>query len=119
MNLTNLTYLTNQNPEILNGETLLKISTFLSYAPRFKDDIILEQPSQWPVDVAPQHLPQSVMLLLSNLCEISEDETLLLWSMLSVTIWENAARMEKIDERFKVHGKDLGYSESLRASCLS
>ncbi|KAF8166839.1 hypothetical protein BJ912DRAFT_1025855 [Pholiota molesta] len=109
MDLANLAYLANQNPEILNGENLLKISTFLSYAPRFKDDIILVQPSQWPVDVAPQHLPQSVMLLLSNLCEISEEETLLLWSMLNETIWKNAARMEKIDERFKVHGKDLGY----------
>ncbi|KAF8186294.1 hypothetical protein BJ912DRAFT_1022838 [Pholiota molesta] len=110
MDLKNLVYLANQNPEILNGETLLKISTFLSYAPRFKDDIILVQPSQWPVDVAPQHLPQSVMLLLSNLCEITEEETLLLWSMLNETIWKNAVRMEKIDERFKVHGKDLGYT---------
>jgi len=53
--------------------TLLKISAFITYAPRLKDDIILVQAVDWPLNVAPPYLPQSVALLLSNLCETSED----------------------------------------------
>ena len=64
---------------VLTPEILLKISAFITYAPRFKDDIILVQAADWPLDIAPPYLPQSIALLLSNLCEASEEAIEMLW----------------------------------------
>jgi len=61
-------------------EILFKISAFITYAPRFKDDITLVQAADWPLNVAPPYLPQSIALLLSNLCETSEDAVEVLWT---------------------------------------
>ncbi|KIM40260.1 hypothetical protein M413DRAFT_413790 [Hebeloma cylindrosporum] len=90
-------------------EILLKISAFITYAPRFKDDIILVQAADWPLDVAPPYLPQSISLLLANLCETSEEAIEMLWTFTKQIIWEYSCRAKEIDERFRLHGKDLGY----------
>jgi hypothetical protein len=81
-------------------EILLKISAFITYAPRFND---------WPLNVAPQYLPQFIALLLSNLCETSEDAIEMLWTFTKQIIWEYSGRAKEIDKRFEMHGKDLGY----------
>jgi hypothetical protein len=102
------THSSNFSPEIL-----LKISAFLTYAPRFKDDIILVQPADWPLNIAPPYLPQSIALLLSNLCETSEEAIEILWTFTKQIVWEYSGRAKEIDERFKMHGKDLGYRKVL------
>ena len=43
-----------------NTDGLLKVTTFLMYAPQFKDDIVLILEPQWPVDVPPPILPLSI-----------------------------------------------------------
>jgi len=43
-------------------EILLKISAFITYAPRLKDDIILVQAADWLLNTAPPYLPQSIAL---------------------------------------------------------
>jgi len=98
---------------VLTPEILLKISAFITYAPRFKDDIILVQAADWPLDIAPPYLPQSIALLLSNLCEASEEAIEMLWTFTKKIVWEYSGRAKEIDERFKMHGKDLGYRKEL------
>jgi len=115
MSLEDFMALSAAHPSILTPEVLLKISAFLTYAPRFKDDIILVQAADWPLDVAPPYLPQSIVLILSNLCEASEDAIERLWTFTKQIIWEYSDRAKEIDERFKVHGKDLGYREELNS----
>jgi len=99
-------------PKVLNHETLLKISSFLLYAPHFKNDILLAQTSSWPASDPPLFLPQSVEILLSHLCDIDQESTSRLWSYLKDTVWEYAEKAKDLDERFKLYGKDLGFSES-------
>ena len=113
MSLDNFMALTAAHPSIITPEILLKISAFLTYAPRFKDDIILVQAADWPLGVAPPYLPQSIALLLSNLCETSEAAIERLWTFTKQIIWESSGRAKEIDERFKRYGKDLGYREGL------
>jgi len=74
-------------PEALNHEILLKISSFLLYALRFKNDILLAQASSWPAGNPPMFLPQSVVILLSHLCDMDEKSTNGLWSYLKDAVW--------------------------------
>ena len=104
--------LANLIPEVLNHQTLLKISSFLLYAPRFKNDILLAQTSSWPASDPPLFLPESVEILLSHLCDIDQESTGRLWSYLKDTVWVYAEKAKDLDERFKLYGKDLGFSES-------
>jgi hypothetical protein len=109
MSLESFMALSAAHSSVLTPEILLKISAFITYAPRFKDDIILVQAADWPLDIAPPYLPQSIALLLSNLCEASEEAIEMLWTFTKQIVWEYSGRAKEIDERFKMHGKDLGY----------
>ena len=75
-----------------------------AHSPRFK-----VQATDWPLNVALLYLPQSIALLLSNLCGTSEDVIKMLWTFTNQIIWEYSGRAKEIDKRFKMHGKDLGY----------
>ena len=50
MAIIDFIHLANPFPDVLNYEILTRISCFLLYAPRFKDDILLAQASSWPVN---------------------------------------------------------------------
>ena len=63
MSLESFMALSVAHSSVLTPEILLKISTFITYTPRFKDDIILVQAADWPLDIAPPYLPQSIALL--------------------------------------------------------
>jgi hypothetical protein len=113
MSLESFMALSATHSSVLTPEILLKISAFITYAPRFKDDIILVQAADWPLDIAPPYLPQSIALLLSNLCEASEAAIEMLWTFTKQIVWEYSGRAKEIDKRFKTHGKDLGYRKEL------
>lgn len=98
-------------PEVLNHEMLSKINCFLLYAPRFKNDILLAQPSNWPASEAPLFLPESVAILLSHICDIDQKSTEKLWSYIRERVWDYVEEAKVVDERFKVHSGDLNYSE--------
>ena len=87
MTLDKLLDLVGSFPDELSPELLVQISTFLIYAPRFKKDILLAQESNWPAEVAPWILPESVSILLSHLCDIKEGTTKRLWSYLKDAVW--------------------------------
>jgi len=63
--------LTKSFKDVLSAEILSQLTTFLLYAPCFKNDIILAQESNWPAEIPPWILPKSVTTLLSNVCGIS------------------------------------------------
>ena len=85
---------------------LLKISAFITYVPRFKDDIILVQ-ADWPLNVAPPYLPQSIALLLSNLKHRKVPSRC--YGHLRNKSFRKVAGQKRFDKKFKMHGKDLGY----------
>ena len=98
-------------PDVVNQEMLLKISCFLLYAPRFKNEILLAQASDWPASEAPLFLPQSVTILLSRICDIDQKSTEKLWSYLKDRVWDFVEEAKVIDERFKSLSGDLGFGE--------
>jgi hypothetical protein len=110
MGVSELLKLAKRFPDVLNQEILLKISCFLHYAHRFKDDILLTQASGWPASEPPLFLPESVNILLSQLCDIDKESTDNLWSYLKDGVWDYDERAKVVDDRFKLHGKDLGFS---------
>ncbi|KAF8957661.1 hypothetical protein BDZ97DRAFT_1924399 [Flammula alnicola] len=101
--------LANSFPQVLNHDMLLKISSFLLYTPRFKADILLAQASSWPASDPPLFLPESVTILLSDLCDIDEKSTNTL-VISKGQVWGYAEKAKVVDERFKLFGKDLGYT---------
>ena len=101
--------LTKLHPNVLSAEILVKISTFLLYAPRFKNDILLAQESNWPSEIAPWILPESVMILLSNLCEINNGNVEDLWTYLKDIVWKHDEKTKEVETRLKLYGKALGY----------
>ncbi|KAF8809420.1 hypothetical protein BYT27DRAFT_7254557 [Phlegmacium glaucopus] len=97
-------------PEALNHDMLIKISSFLLYTSQFKNDILLAQASNGPAGDPPLFLPQSVAIILSNLCDIDLASSDKLWSYLKDAVWHYAETAKVVDERFKCYGKDLGFS---------
>ncbi|KAF8913256.1 hypothetical protein CPB84DRAFT_1841654 [Gymnopilus junonius] len=110
MAFNNFLDLTKVHPDVLSAELLAKVSTFLLYTPRFKNDILLTQESNWPSEVVPWILPKSVMTLLSNLCGMSHENIEDLWSYLKDTVWNHDEKAKEVETRLKLYGKALGYS---------
>ena len=92
MSLESFMALSAAHLSVLTPEILLKISAFITYIPQFKNNIILVQATDWPLDIAPLYLPQSIALLLSNLCEASEEAIEMLWTFTKQIIWEYSGR---------------------------
>jgi hypothetical protein len=106
-------------PEVLNHEMLLNIFFFLLYAPHFKNEILLAQASNWPASKAPLFLPESVTMLLSQLCSIDQKSAERLWSYLKDIFWDYAVKAKVVDKRFELYGMDLGFSELCFKYCFS
>jgi hypothetical protein len=111
--------LANLHPDVLNGESLMNIFSFFTYAPRFKNDIIVVQDSKWPPNVPPRYLPKSVTLLLANLCETTDDGVDRLWSLLREVVWVFDEKQKEMETRFKAYGNGLSYGETTRNYCNS
>ena len=58
-----------------HGESLMKIFSFFTYLPRFKNDTLVVQDSNVPPSSSSCYLPKSVTdsELLANLCETAHD----------------------------------------------
>ena len=99
--------------ELLTADGLFKISTFLMYAPQFKNDIQLVLPdASWPTDLPPPFLPLSITLLLSRVCDLPHETIEQLWDFLKDVVWNWAGRVEEINERYRQYGNELGYCVS-------
>jgi hypothetical protein len=53
--------------ELLSADGVFQMSTFLTYLPRFKNDIILIMDTNLPTDIPPPVLPSSITTLLAML----------------------------------------------------
>ena len=111
MSIEELLDAANLHPDVINGENLMKIFSFLTYVPRFKNDILVVQDSKWPPNVPPRYLPKSVTLLLANLCETTDDGVDRLWSLLRELVWVFDKKQKELEMRFKAYGKGLSYRE--------
>ena len=119
MSIENLLDLANLHPDALNGEVLMKIFSFFTYVPRFKNDILVVQDSKWPPHVPPRYLPKSVTLLLVNLCETTDDGVDRLWSLLRDVVWVFDEKQTEMETRFQAYGKGLSYREHTKSYCNS
>jgi hypothetical protein len=81
----------------------------LTFAPRFKNDILIVQDSKWPPNVPPLYLPKSIALLLANLCETTDDVVDRLWSLLREVVWAFDEKLKEMETRFQAYGKCLSY----------
>ena len=87
MSIEDLLDLASLHPDVLNGDSLMKIFLFFTYVPRFKNDILLVQDLKWPPNIPPRYLPKSVTLLLAIICETTNDGVDRLWSLLREVVW--------------------------------
>ena len=117
MSIEDLLDLANLHPHVLNGENLMKIFSFLTYMPRFKNDILVVQDSKWPPNVPPRYLPKSVTLLLANLCETTDDGVDRLWLLLKEVVWVFDGKLKEMETRFQASGKGLSYCEPTSNYC--
>ena len=118
MSIEDLLDLANLHPDVLNGESLMKIFSFFTYVPRFKNDILVVQDSKCLPNVPPHYLPKSVTLLLANLCETTDDGVDRLWTLLREVVWVFDEKQKEMETRFHAYGKSLSYREpTTRNNC--
>ncbi|KAF8799770.1 hypothetical protein BYT27DRAFT_7201002 [Phlegmacium glaucopus] len=87
----------------------MRITFFLTYAPRFKNDILIVQDSRWPPNNPPLYLPKSITFLLANLCETTDDVVDRLWLLLREVVWAFDGKLKEMEARFQAYGKGLSY----------
>ena len=117
MSIEDFLDLVNLHPDLLNGSNLINIFSFLTYAPRFKNDILVVQDSKWPPNIPPRYLPKSVTVLLANLCETTNDGVDGLWLLLKEVVWVFDEKQKEMETRFQAYGKGLSYREPIRDYC--
>jgi hypothetical protein len=84
---------------------LSKISTFITTASHYRNDILLAQSSKHRVDSAPVFLPPSISSLLSINCDLTTDDILLLWEYLRHEIWVYEER--EINKKKELRAKGI------------
>src|ERR1700688_585206 len=95
--------------ELSNVNGIVKMATFLMYAPRFKEDIFLVMDGQSPADVPPSLLPASIATFLAQLCDLSDETISALWDLLKSVVWSWEEKVQNIDARYQLYGCNLGY----------
>ena len=95
--------------ELLSADGVFKMSTFLTYLPRFKNDITLIMDTNLPTDIPPPVLPSSITAFLAMLCDLSDEAIEKLWNLLKDVVWHWTEKMQAIDERYHLFGGNLGY----------
>ena len=119
MSIEDLLDLASLHPDVLNGDSLMKIFLFFTYVPWFKNDILLVQDSKWPPNIPPRYLPKSVTLLLAIVCETTNDGVDRLWSLLREVVWVFDEKQKEMETRFQAYGKDFSYREPTIINCCN
>jgi hypothetical protein len=111
--LTTLLSAVQSHPNAFQGITLANLMSFVAYASKLKDDILLVQSVNHAPCNPPLILPQSVAMFLVKACEIASKEQVdLCWDLLKDMIWNEdpAISAEKERAAFTEHGHGLGIS---------
>jgi hypothetical protein len=99
--------------------SILKLSCFIQYASRLKNEILLAQKSSHLPNIVPQFLPVSVVKFLASSCILSEQEVEECWKVVKELVWSAYILDDKaMSVAFKDHGTDKGFSSSTLASIL-
>jgi hypothetical protein len=96
------------------GITLGNLMSFVVYAGKLKNDILLLQSVDHAPSIAPPILPQSVAMFLAKACGIASKEQIdFCWDLLKDMIWseEPTISAEKEGAAFAEHGHGLGISK--------
>jgi hypothetical protein len=90
---------------------IIKLSCYIQYASRLKNEILLAQPSSHLPHVVPQFLPVSVVTFLASSCVLSELEVEVCWNVVKELVWSAFILDDKaVSAAFKDHGADNGFS---------
>ena len=95
--------------ELLDIDGIVKMSSFLMYAPHFKEDILLVMDGQSPADVPPSFLPASIATFLARLCDLSDEAIGALWDLLKSVVWSWEEKVQTINARYQLYSHNLGY----------
>ena len=99
---------------------IFKISCFIHYASRLKNEILLSQRSSHLPNAVPEFLPVSIVRFLASSCDLSELEVEACWKVVKELVWFAFILDDKaVSVAFKDHGIDKGFGLSftfLRAS---
>jgi len=91
---------------------LKQFLSFIHYASRLKNEILLAQPSTQDTQTAPLDLPDGIEIFLAAVCDMLLQDVIDLWGVVRNLIWE----MEVLDDKavsrsFWQHGIDMGLRE--------
>ena len=93
------------------ARNILKISCFIQYASRLKNEILLAQKSSHLPNIAPQFLPVSIVKFLASSCVLSEQEVEACWKVVKELVWSAFILDDKaVAAAFEDHGIDTGFS---------
>lgn len=98
---------------IVNEDTansILKLSCFIQYASRLRNEILLAQQSSHLPNIVPQFLPVSIIKFLASSCILSEQEVEECWKVVKEIVWSACILDDKaVSAAFKNHGADKGF----------
>jgi len=105
--------------QLLNGlrkESLSNIAKFLSFAhyvSNLKNEILVAQKSMHSPEVAPTHLPDSIVIFLVESCAMTNEDVEDCWQLIRGAVWEGCVPDDAaVDVAFKMFGKKWGFRES-------
>ena len=102
--ILNMNSLSNVPPSLLS-----KISSFITTASHYWNDILLAQSSKHSADSAPVFLPPSISTLLSINCDLTTDDILILWEYLQHEIWVYEEREISKKKELRAKGINEAY----------
>lgn len=96
---------------------IFKLSCFIQYASRLKNEILLTQKSSHLPNIVPRFLPVSVVNFLASSCALSEEEVEDCWTVVKDLVWSAYILDDKaVSAAFKDHGTDKGFGLSFPPS---
>jgi len=103
---------------LLNGlkkEAPGNIARFLSftqYVSKLRNEILVAQQSTHLPDVAPIHLPDSVVMFLVESCAMKKEDVEDCWQLMREVVWEGYVPNDAdVDAAFEKFGKERGFGE--------
>jgi KDZ transposase family protein len=93
-------------------DELKQLLSFIHYASRLKNEILLAQPSTQNTQIAPLDLPDAIEIFLAAVCDMLLEDVADCWSVVRDLIWD----METLDDKavsrsFEEHSINTGLRE--------
>ena len=101
-----------QEHSTLKNMTLEHVCQYIRLVQHLKNDILLAQPAELSLEQAPEILPPTISLFLSNALNVPQESMQDSWEILKDHIWEcqKVGLMREDYDAFKLYGWKLGLS---------